>query len=252
MAIERTWERQGPAAFTADGGENGLVTVSDVLCFKVKQKVVLTSDTQGDLPLQVKRVLSFTQLIVGPFRSKQKTGNTENNLKLRENISAFTLADNAMIHAVEQPKTKINPVDITQSTYEHEPTNAVRTIGVDKVGTPWGTNNPVPVTATFSGTVDIEAANRQVIQNITSPAVADTEFSFTLSNLAKKYQIRVRNDSAKGRIAFAAGETSSKFWTLTRGTIFKSADLDLPATPTIYMTLNKSSQVVEVITWFFV
>ena len=57
MAIEKKYFQIGPLALAADGGEDGLVTLENVQCFKVKQKVVLSSDTQEDLQLEVKRVM---------------------------------------------------------------------------------------------------------------------------------------------------------------------------------------------------
>jgi len=141
MAVELKWLRQGPVAFSADGGADGLVTVEDVLCFKVKQDIVISSDTQPNLQLEVKRVLSLTQLIVGPrFDSKNRR---INQLNKRTDISAYTVADNASIRASEQDKKFIPTEDMWKAVYEFEPTLALRNLLVDKVGSPHSNKNPL-------------------------------------------------------------------------------------------------------------
>lgn len=143
MAIEKYWTRQGPIAFTQDGTESGLITVSDVAFFKVKQRIVVSSDSQPDLQLQIKRIPSLTQIIVGPLKD-DKQRNIK-NLNLRTDLSNYTVADNAMIRAEEQSKVTIPRDDIWQAVYEFEPTVAIRTIGVDKLGQPYELSNPLPV-----------------------------------------------------------------------------------------------------------
>jgi len=145
MAIERIWERQGPEAFTADGGADGLVTVASVLCFKVKQKVTISSATQDDILLEVKRVLSATQLRVGPIKDKTHPQKPIHNLKSREDISAYTTADGSTIRAGEQKKVRLSPPDIIQALYEQEPTVGLRNFLVDKLGNGYTEKNPLPV-----------------------------------------------------------------------------------------------------------
>ena len=128
MAIEKFWERQGPVAFSANGGEDGLVTLSSVICFKVKQSVSIKAIGLPTLQLEVKRVISATQLYVGP---RQSVPQKNRSLKTRSDLSAYTTALSASIQAVEQSKAKVPPNDIIQAVYEHEPTIAIRTMMVD-------------------------------------------------------------------------------------------------------------------------
>jgi hypothetical protein len=150
MAIEKSWTRQGPVAFTQDGTESGLVTVNSVECFKVKQKISIKSDIQSPKVLQIKRIPSLTQIIVGPIKD-EKNRNIK-NLNLREDLSAYTVADNAIITAEEQSKVLIPRDDIWQAVYEFEPTVALRTVGVDKFGNVWDSDNPFPIDISKSPT----------------------------------------------------------------------------------------------------
>jgi hypothetical protein len=239
MAIERLWVTISPITFSTNGGADGTVTIPDVCGFKVKQKVVISAISLPDLVLEVKRVVSATKLIVGPIVTTGK-------MIARQNLSTYTTALLANIRAEEQPKVRIPPADIIQAAYEQEPTLAHRVMAVDCIGDPWGKDNPLPILGTFIASSD--APTVQEVQNIPF-AAANTEYTITLPDDTKRYQIRVRDDAAKGRIAFVAGETATDYWTLTRGTIIDSYVMNLPISSTIYMRLDKPSQVVEVMSW---
>lgn len=246
MAIERSWERIGPLAFTADGGADGVVTVNSVECFKVKQKVKLASATQPNLSLEIKKVLSYTQLVVGPVRDKTHPGKPKHNILSRTDISAYTVADGATITSAEQPKSgPSNTVDIFKAVYEQEPTVALRNVLVDKIGVPISSANPLPIDGNISVTLET-TPNNQSVQNIVV-VNANTEFTINLPDNTKRYFIRVRNNVAKGRIAFAPTETATKYWTLSRGTIFDSDSLNLPINSNIYMQVDKDNVTVEVL-----
>jgi len=151
MALERSWERIDPVLFTADGGANGLITIADTSCFKVKQKVILLSSTQtSGIQAEVKKVISPTTLLVGP-RNNQKGGNR--SLLTRLDVSAFLVTDSATIHAEEQPKAVPTPNDIVKAVYEQEPTLALRNLLVDKLGRPISDDNKLPVTGEFTATL---------------------------------------------------------------------------------------------------
>jgi hypothetical protein len=239
MAIERTWDSIGPIAFAANGGSDGTITVSSVSGFRVKQTVSISGIALPTLKLEIKRVLSPTKLIVGPVVTTGK-------LLARQDLSLYTLAALSTIKIDEQPKVRLPPPDIIQAVYEQEPVLALRTIGVDEFGRPWTGTNPVPVSGTFvfSGNDPTE----QRTQNV-SLALADTEYEITLPDNVKRYQIRVRDDASKGRISFVSGQTSTNYWTLTRGTVIDSYVMNLPVNPKVYMRLDKPTQVVEIMTW---
>lgn len=147
MAFERKWPVVPPQAFTADGGEWGLVTVANTAGFRVKQSAYLLAVGLEALPVQVKVVLSPTQLVVG------KIDNQIANWP-RLDIRAFTVLNNASIGAQEQDKNKITNEDIQKAVYEADPVVALRTIGVDQYGNFYTPENPLPVD--FEGSISID------------------------------------------------------------------------------------------------
>lgn len=146
MAIERKWLAVQATAFTADGTALGVVTVADTAGLKVKQFVVLKATTKPELSLQVKRVLSPTQLIVGPPDNKIAPN-------IFTDISAYTLALGANISAAEQNKSNIPIDDHRTAVYEGDPTVADRVIQVDQYGRFYDANNPMPII--FDGTIEV-------------------------------------------------------------------------------------------------
>jgi hypothetical protein len=140
MAYERDWAAVPPQAFTANGGQWGLVTVADTAGFRVKQNAWLKNTANQTLPVQIKVVLSPTTLIVGYCDNQ-----IANWPKL--NISAWTVSAGTTIGAEWQPKSRITPEDIIRAAYEGDPVAAIRTFGVDEYGNPWSAANPLPVNA---------------------------------------------------------------------------------------------------------
>jgi hypothetical protein len=150
MAMERKLTTVAPVLFTADGTQFGLVTVADTIGFYVKGYAFISSDAQPVTQVQIQVVLSSTQMVVG------KVGTTPavNNFV---NISAYTVADGASIGFPEQDKNKIKPDDIQQAIYAADPIVADRVIQVDPYGNFYTEDNPLPTTATFSGTISVGA-----------------------------------------------------------------------------------------------
>lgn len=133
--------------FTADGGANGSVSIADTRLFKVKQQVVITATGQPNLDtLEVKKVLSLTQMIVGP-----QTG----NINTFTDLSAYTTVAGARIFANEQKRPQISADDFERAVYEEEPTVAKRVILVDELGNKYDDDNPLPTSATFSGSISV-------------------------------------------------------------------------------------------------
>lgn len=163
MAIERIWERVTPIEFTVDGGADGLVTIRSTEMFKVRQKIVISSNAKSDMVLQIKKVISYTQLLVGPVKNKVSP---KNNLLSREDISTYLVADSAAIRATEQNKSKITSEDIIQAIYDQEPTLALRSFLVDYLGRGYGVDNPLPVA---NSSID-----KYVIHNIDEPTNTTT------------------------------------------------------------------------------
>lgn len=154
MANERSFDAIGPVSFTANGGADGVVTVASVTGMRVKQQVIVASLTvpaSTTEKLEIKRVLSPTKLLIGPIK-------TTGEFLSRANLSAYTVADMATIKVIDQKKSKPTPADIISFVYEPEGAVAIRTIGVDELGRPYSSENPVPVSATVE---TIQLLNRE-------------------------------------------------------------------------------------------
>ena len=132
--------------FTADGGANGSVSIADTRLFKVKQQVVITATGQTNLELEIKKVLSATLMIVGPIAGSINTFT---------NLSAYTTAANAEIFANEQKRPTIDSDSWERAVYEEEPTVAKRVVLVDDLGNKYNDDNPLPTSATFSGSISV-------------------------------------------------------------------------------------------------
>ena len=137
MALEKKWLTVTTAPFTANGTAQGIVTMADTAGYKVKGKAFIAATGQQVIELQVQRVISSTQLILGPIGSTPEPQNFQN-------ISAYTVAANAVIGFVEQSKNKIKPDDIEQAVYEADPTVALRNVLVDQYGRFYNNDNPLP------------------------------------------------------------------------------------------------------------
>lgn len=155
MAIEKSLKAISPRAFTANGTNEGVITLSTTSRFKVKQTVIITANTLDALELEVKRVISKTQLRVGPKGGKMK--GTESHVDL----SAYTTGLSAAIYAEEQPRPNIPEKEIFRAVYEEEPTVAIRTHIVDELGDFFGPGNPLPVVLT-DGSINIGTVNAEL------------------------------------------------------------------------------------------
>lgn len=146
MAIEGKMSVVPPRLLTADGTAQGIVAVADTAGFRTKQVAYLQSGTQPNLPVQVKKVLSPTLLIVGRVDNKIASW-------VPLDISAYTVADSASIGAEEQNKNNIPWEDHYRAVYESDPVVADRVVFVDKYGNFYDNNNPLPIV--FDGTISI-------------------------------------------------------------------------------------------------
>ena len=96
---------------------------------------------------------------------------------------------------------------------------------------------------TFQPDVGVGAINKN-IQNVTM-AVASTEYTVSLPSNLKSLILRARGN-AELRMAFGAGETATKYFTIKGNCVLSLSGLDLPAGD-IYLRSNKASTEVEVI-----
>jgi hypothetical protein len=149
MAIERKLGLVSPVLFTSNGTAGGLVTVPDTKGFVVKAQVVLTANTLPTLQLEIKRVLSSTQFLVGE----------KGKIEQRANILAYTTALNSSIYQPEQDRPGIMQEQHERAVYAEEPIMAKRNILVDEYGRYYNSQNPIPVNATLNVenvTVDVK------------------------------------------------------------------------------------------------
>jgi hypothetical protein len=125
MAIEKNWLAIPVQLFSANGTADGKIQVPDSTNFKVKQKVLLYTNSILPSQFEVKRVNSDIELEVG---------RTEFPITDRADLTTYTVASGAAILANLQPRNTINNVDSTRAVYEEEPTVALRNVLVDKIG----------------------------------------------------------------------------------------------------------------------
>jgi len=135
-----------PQLFTADGTNNGKITVADASLFRVKQRVIIESSTQTSSIFEVKRVESATELYVGPYSDHQKKA----TILDRSDMSQYLVADLAKISAEEQMRPQIPQQEIERITYEEEPVVARRSFLVDTLGNPFSATNPLPIQHRFT------------------------------------------------------------------------------------------------------
>ena len=143
--LEKRWPVVAPQAFTADGTDNGLVTIADTTMFKVKQKIYIAATSLPSLHLEVKDVLDLHHLIVGPQHG---------SILLSTDISAYTVALGGNIYCpIEQKRPPINSDEYMRAVYDEEPTVALRSVLVDELGDRISSVNPLPVA--IDGTISI-------------------------------------------------------------------------------------------------
>jgi hypothetical protein len=158
MGFERTLSPVSPILFTANGGTEGQITLVTTLGLFVKQQVLLNATGLPQLNVQVKRVLSDTQILVG-FPAF--------NINHRIDVSAYTVVLGANLSAVEQPKSVLPMEERIQASYIQEPSNSWRVTPVDSFGNSINSTNPLPVE--FEGSISIGTVG------IIGPAPSDNQ-----------------------------------------------------------------------------
>lgn len=183
MASERNWFAVSQL-FTANGTNQGKITVTDVAGFYVKSQVRISSNAQTQQLLEIKRIEGTTDIYVGAIGQ---------DINHRADVSAFLVADNAGITLFEQRMPTIKQEDIWQAIYAREPIVALRQLLVDKYGRPYDSSNPLPTNATFSGSLIV------ALDALTPPNQADPD----------NVLIAGSEDGTKGGIKHAARVDSS-------------------------------------------
>lgn len=169
--LEKRFPAVVPQSFTADGSPNGVVTIADTRLFKVKQHVKIAGTSLPTLSsIEVKEVLSITQMVVGPVSGSILT---------TTDVSQYTLAASSYIYCPDaQKRPNITADDFERAVYEEEPVVAKRVILVDDLGDKYNQNNPLPVA--FDGTVSI--GNVRITADDNDPMAGDIHSSVRVSN----------------------------------------------------------------------
>lgn len=241
---ERKWLLIAPHAFTADGTSNGIVTVADTSPFRVKMTVTIQSMAVAALVtpvIEVKRVISTTQMMVGPV----------GNIATPADISAYLVSDVATIGAPEQPRASLQSDTIQQATYEQEPVMARRVIMVDDYGQFYDESNPFPVSATFSGSITIPLDNPDSPANLnTTLSLQATEYTITIPVTCKQFTLKSRDQTALLQMAFISGQSGTNYTKIPYGCNYTSPVLSLTGPINVYVQCpNKSGVIAESIIW---
>ena len=151
MAIEKKWTLVPPQTITSNGTSDGHITIADTTLFKVKQQILIGSNTVQAFALEVKRINTLTDMELGP----------KGNIDDRANLTNILTSDSPFIKADIQPRPTISWEDIRRAIFEEEPTVALRTLLVDKLGNKYGLDNPLPVQLS-DGSISIGTVNANV------------------------------------------------------------------------------------------
>lgn len=84
------------------------------------------------------------------------------------------------------------------------------------------------------------------IYNLSMP-VADTEYSQALSANTKQLTIKLRDRTARARLAFVSGDTATLYLTLEAGSVYSQENLNLTGA-TIYLQSSKVTTA-EILEW---
>lgn len=135
MASER-YLRAATATLTQNGTADGVVKVQSVKGFKVKARVLLSSNAQPLLEAEVKAIPDRVTIVVGPIGQ---------DMEQRTDVSAYLITHLAKIDQARQKRAPISPADVDRATYDEEPIVARRTILVNEFGEHISEETPLPV-----------------------------------------------------------------------------------------------------------
>lgn len=231
MSIEKKWTAIS-ATFTSDGQTNGSFQVADSTGFYVKQKVNISSNTQAQLELQIKRIEGNT-ISVGPFRG---------GLGLRTNLTAYLVADAAAIQAPEQLIPPISPEDIANAVFIREPVNAIRTTVSDSNGDLITDTNPLPVSGSL--VVDTTETVEPQIFNI-DITTANTNVTINLPTNVRRFFLRPRDTKGPLRIYKTS---AGPYYTVPKGSVYESFDIK-NSTLSLIVQSSQANTVVELFCW---
>lgn len=229
MFIEKKLLKVLPRFFTANGTAEGLVTVSDVSGFFVKQQVSIQATGRETLFLEIKRVISNTQFYVGP----------KGNINNRTDLSAYLLSNMPNIQASEQDRPTITLQDHERAVYVEEPVVAKRSILVDELGRYYNDNNPLPVEFGSGATESLRILNLNLV-------LSNTNYILTLPDKTRRFEIKLRDN--QGPLRFYDPINTAEFITIPKGAVY-SNDAILPNNFQITVQSSQANSVLEVLAW---
>lgn len=144
------YERRWPTVvLTPISVANSIITVSTTNALHVKQKITLRNGPSTQTDLEIKRVLSATQIQVGPIGNEMG------------NIINPTIYNGGTLEAEEQERNKVSNDITMRAVYQEEPAVALRTVPVDWLGRFYTTDNPFPVQLS-DGSINIGTVNAEI------------------------------------------------------------------------------------------
>jgi hypothetical protein len=180
MFFERKLVAVPPVLVTANGTANGLITVSSVRGFRVKQQVLIKATGGLIIPATVQKVISDTQIYLGPAK-----GPSYKSINDRIDLTSVFLSNTPTLEAAEQERINITFEDRQRAMYVEEPVVAQRSILVDDLGRYYGTANPVPVRLS-DGSINIGTVNAELEVQLShqdnDPNVGDIHDSVRIGN----------------------------------------------------------------------
>lgn len=154
--VPTTYERKWPSVIlTPISIANHIVTVSDTRHLHTKQKIILSKPGLDQLELEIKRVLSDTQLHVG---------------LIDKDIGSYTNPvdyNGGTLIAEEQERNKFGSEIVLRAVYQEEPAVALRTLLVDRYGAYFTPDNPLPVQLS-DGQINIGTVNAELEVQLSS------------------------------------------------------------------------------------
>lgn len=247
MAFEKTLLPVLAQALTSDGTANGEAPLAKPYLFKVFQIVIIQSNTEPAIRLQVKRVNS-ANIILGPI---------DNNRKTISDLTVYDVADAASVSAEEQQRPLVprdTPDKLTDefdnTEHEEEPTVAKRVaiVGPDGVLVDTvddGGTRKLQVNAT----VNVPGTTPPATPTIANVAIAtvNTEVSHALPANTVRFFLRVRT-AAKVQLAYTVAQSGTIFITIPRGANFFEGDIST-ASLTLYFQADVAPNTMEIVSW---
>jgi hypothetical protein len=188
MALEKKWLKVDPKPFTADGGENGYVYLSNVKGFRIRQRVLLKATGLPNIEADIINVYP-DRLIIGHYEEKRPV-----------DISAYTVALSATVEASEQDKQFVSQKDLISFVHEREGINAIRVFNVDEEGKPYNETNPLFVRLS-DGSISIGTVNAEIEVQLSrkdgAPDSGDVHDSVRIGNQNYELSFTANDDESK-------------------------------------------------------